>query len=109
MNSLESLGVDPVTAGEGACVLVALIAVWVIIRVRRRRRRVPTVAAFRWNPLPPGDSAIEEIRREIDENQKRSEAARLQEAREREAKDKRHRLERQWQRDGEIELDKKKT
>jgi hypothetical protein len=109
MNRLEALGLDPVTTVVAGSAVIALMVIWAIIRVRRGRYRPPVIATVRWNPLPPCDTAIEEIRREIDENQKRSEAARLREAREREAKDRRHRLEQEWQKGGEVLLDKKKS
>jgi hypothetical protein len=109
MNRLEAFGLDPVTTVAAASAIVALIVIWAIIRVRRGRYRPPVIATVRWNPLPPCDAAIEEIRREIDENQKRSEAARLQEARDREARNRRHRLEQEWREDGEFLLEKKKT
>ena len=49
------------------------------------RRKPPSLPPARVNPLPPADTAIEEIRREVEASEQRS-------------------LERDWIRDGEIVL-----
>lgn len=76
-----------ILAAFGA-ICAILLPVFAIQRAIERRRR-PMAPLPPPNPLPPGDTAIDQIRREIDESEQRS-------------------LHAEWVRDGEIVLAKKK-
>ena len=108
MNAIAAYGLDPVVTIGAAAAIIVLLAAWVVIRVRRARSYRPIVRMAPYNPLPPGDSVIEEIRREVAENERRGIEARAREARDRAERDRWHRLEAEWRADGEIELAQKK-
>lgn len=88
-----------ILAGAGALLVLLTIFGFARALILRGRRKRHTAQAWR-RPPPPDDSAIEAIRREADEGERRY--------RQRLADEERRRLEADWRRDGEISLTRKK-
>lgn len=89
---------DAVLRAAPAAALIALLALWLAVRVRRRRKRERAdrlMFHIRGDFIPQGECAvIEEIRREIDGSHRRYERMRLEE---------------RWRRDGAIMLERRKA
>ncbi len=87
---------DALVSAAPSAALIALLAAWLAILVRRRRKRERAARLLRsigTDFVPPGASdAIEEFRREVDASHRLYE---------------RRLLEEEWRRDGRVLLEKK--
>lgn len=88
-----------ILAGAGALLVLLTLFGFARALILRRRRKRHAAQAWR-QPMPQGDSAIEEIRREADESHRRY----LQ----RVSDEERRRLEADWRREGSVSLVKRK-